>query len=221
MNMAKELPDRSEVKVEDTWDLTALFENDEAWESAVKEFLEMVDKICEYEGKLCDSAENLLEGLNLWVKSELIFEKCSSYASKLYDQDTADSKHQAMNAKIWTKNAEFREKIAFLITEIVECDEKTLYGYLDSNSELNVYRLMIDRLRREKPHTLSKEMEQLLAASSDCLTTPYDTFGVLSDADMEFGEITDENGEKVRITQGRYIIVWKKSLPFTSPRVRT
>ena len=203
--MAKELPSREEVKIEDTWDLTPLFENEEAWENAIKESLEIVDKLCEYEGKVCDSAENLLKCLNLSVESEEIFEKCYSYASKLHDQDTADAKHQAMNAKIWTKNAEVMEKLAFLTTEIVECDEKTLYGYLDSNSELNGYRLMIDRIRKEKPHTLSKEMEQLLAASYDCTSTASDTFDVLSDADMEFGEITDDNGEKVRITQGRYI----------------
>ena len=38
MNTVVRLPERSEVDVNDTWDLGSLFPNDDAWEKALEEF---------------------------------------------------------------------------------------------------------------------------------------------------------------------------------------
>ena len=48
-------------------------------------------------------------------------------------------------------------------------------------------------------------MEKLLAMTAEMSQTPADTFSILNNADLVFPEIEDENGEKVRITHGRYI----------------
>ncbi len=47
-------------------------------------------------------------------------------------------------------------------------------------------------------------MEKLLAMTAEMSQTPADTFSILNNADLVFPEIEDENGEKVRITHGRY-----------------
>ncbi|MBP5178209.1 MAG: oligoendopeptidase F, partial [Lachnospiraceae bacterium] len=100
--MAKELPKRSEVKVEDTWDLTALFENEAAFDEAVKKVFEMVDELSAYEGKVCDTADNLLACEKLSDELTVLFERVYSYASKIYDTDTGDSSSLARLSKIKT-----------------------------------------------------------------------------------------------------------------------
>jgi oligoendopeptidase F len=52
---------------------------------------------------------------------------------------------------------------------------------------------------------LSAEMEQLLASAGDVTGTSDNVFSMFNNADLVFPEITDENGEKVRLTHGRYV----------------
>ncbi len=56
----------------------------------------------------------------------------------------------------------------------------------------------------EKPHILSKEVESVLASVSDCLGAPESIYSMLTNSDMTFGEIVDESGRKVELTEGNY-----------------
>ena len=203
--MAKELPKRSEVKVEDTWDLTAYYENDEAWEADIKLITEKVEELCKYEGKVCESAENLYQCEKLGDILHELFDKVYNYASQIYDEDTADSAGLARVSKAKMMIPQLFSKIAFMNTEIAKTDEKIIYGFMESYKPLEFYRRDLELILRGRPHTLSTEMEQLLTAAYDVAGLAEDTYSVLDNADMEFGEITDDKGEKVKITQGRYI----------------
>ena len=60
---------------------------------------------------------------------------------------------------------------------------------------------------RTKDHVLSPEMEGLLASAGEVLGGAATTFGMFNNADLVFPEITDDKGEKVRITHGRYRVL--------------
>ena len=203
--MAKELPKRSEVNIEDTWDLTALFENEAAFDAAVEKVNGILDEISAYEGKVCDTAENLYECEKLSDEINVLFSRIYSYASKIYDTDTGDSKALARRSKIKTMYSSLMERMAFLSSEISDADEELLATFFERNKALALYKRDIELILRNRPHKLSKELEQLLAASYNVSSIPEDTYSVLDNADIEFGEVTDAKGEKVRITQGRYI----------------
>ena len=53
--MASELLKRSEVREEDTWKTSDMYENTGAWENELKEISALVDKAAAFEGK---AAEN-------------------------------------------------------------------------------------------------------------------------------------------------------------------
>ena len=203
--MANQLHKRSEVKVEDTWDLTALFENEIAYDEAVKKVQTVLDKLCEYEGKVCDSADNLLECSRLSDEIGMMIERLYSYASKQYDVDTGDSSALARISKIKMFYVKLMEKMAFLSSEISDADEELIYSFMERRKELELYRRDFELIFRNRPHKLSKEMEQLLAASYNATDVADEAFTILSNADMEFGEIKDSEGETVKISQGRYI----------------
>ena len=56
--MAEELKERKEMDPKFMWDLSTLFESDEAWEEALKNVDSCIKKVADFEGKL-NSAENI------------------------------------------------------------------------------------------------------------------------------------------------------------------
>ena len=47
-------------------------------------------------------------------------------------------------------------------------------------------------------------MEELLASASDCLGAPESIYSMLTNADLSFGKIKDENNHEVELTEGNY-----------------
>ncbi len=203
--MAKELLKRSQVREEDTWNLKDLFETDADWEKCLAEIKEMAEKVVALEGKMCASAANLLEGLKQDAALSEKLDRAFSYAARLYDQDQKNAVHQGMQQKVYALAAEYGSKTAFMNPEILALDEETLEGFYRELPELEFYRKQIEEIQRRKEHSLSAEMETLMAMTSQMGQTPSQTFSVLSNADLVFPEMEDEKGEKVRITNGRYI----------------
>lgn len=202
---SKALPKRSEVKVEDTWNLTDLYADQEEWEADLAEYRRLSENLTKYEGKVAGSADSLYEVVDTFVKTEEIMSKAFHYAERLYDEDTANNEHKAMSAKAFRIYSEMGSQIAFIDPEIIEMDEKILEQYYEEKPELKGYRKYIDEIRRLKDHRLSAEMEKVMAMTMEMSQTASDTFSVLNNADMSFPEVKDEQGEAVQLSHGRFI----------------
>ena len=203
--MASELLKRSEVKEADTWNVKDMYPTTEAWENELKVITEIVDKIALYEGSVAATAENLLAVLEHLASAGEKIEKAFNYAERLFDEDQTNTTHQAMSAKVYSLYAAMGSKTAFVDPEIIAATDETLEAFYKELPALELYRKQIAEIRRMKEHCLSAEMEKLLAMTAEMSQTPADTFSILNNADLVFPEIEDENGEKVRITHGRYI----------------
>lgn len=202
--MAKELLKRSEVNEEFTWDLTALYPDNTAWEAAMAEIQEMASDLAKMEGHIADSPQTLLSYLTLWEEMEKKTEPAASYAHRLNDQDTGNTANQAMVQKMQSIYAGMYSRLAFADPEILAIDEETLERFYAEEPRLEAYRKYIQEIQRLKPHCLSSEMERLLAMTKEMSNVPNQTFSVFNNADLKLPEMTDENGETVRITHGRY-----------------
>lgn len=202
--MASELLKRSEVKEADTWNVKDMYPTTEAWENELKIITGIVDKIASYEGNVTATAENLLAVLEHLASAGEKIEKAFNYAERLFDEDQTNTTHQAMSAKVYSLYAAMGSKTAFADPEIIAASDETLEAFYKELPALELYRKQIAEIRRMKEHCLSAEMEKLLAMTAEMSQTPADTFSILNNADLVFPEIEDENGEKVRITHGRY-----------------
>ena len=202
--MASELLKRSEVKEADTWNVKDMYATTEAWENELKVITGIVDKIASYEGNVAATAENLLTVLEHLASAGEKIEKAFNYAERLFDEDQTNTTHQAMSAKVYSLYAAMGSKTAFADPEIIAASDETLEAFYRELPALELYRKQIAEIRRMKEHCLSAEMEKLLAMTAEMSQTPADTFSILNNADLVFPEIEDENGEKVRITHGRY-----------------
>lgn len=203
--MAKELLKRSEVKEENTWKLSDMYETNEAWEADLKKIDELASELEQMEGTVTTSAKNLLKVCNTMAKMDQKIELAYNYAERLSDQDTKDTTHQAMVQKIMMLYAGISSRLAFIDPEILETKEEVLEGYYKEENQLEFYRKWVEEIQRLKPHRLSADQEKLLALASEVCQNPEQTFSMFNNADIQFPEILDENGEKVRISHGRFV----------------
>ena len=203
--MAKELLKRSEVKVENTWRVEDMYATLEDWKADIEEVKKLTEQLSSFQGKVGESAETLYQAFFLDDEISRIGGMAYSYAGRCSDVDTKNAQNQALVMQVSNLFVTIREKSAFLVPEVLEIPEETLEKYYKEKPELEVFRNAITNILRRKEHMLSKEMEQLLASASDVTGTSDKIFSMFNNADLTFPEITDANGEKVRLTNGRYV----------------
>lgn len=203
--MARELPKRSEVAEEYTWDLSDMYTDKKAWDAELNEISSIMEEIEKTEGNVTASASQLL---NVLEKSALAGQKLElalNYAARLYDQDKKNTKHQAMEQKANALAAEYGSQTSFIVPEILALDETVLEGYYKEQEGLELYRIQIEEIQRLKAHSLSAELEKLVAMTSEMSQTAAEVYSILDNADLAFPEILDENGESVRISHGNFV----------------
>ncbi len=207
MEVAK-IKTREEILNDDKWDIEKVYSDKKQWEEDFNNLKDMAKGLQDFQGKLNDP-KMLLEFLKLDEKVSRLGEKLLVYAYLKADEDTANNANQAFKNKIEAYFAELSAMSAFFIPEILSYPEETIKNAINEVPELKMYELMMDRILKRKPHTLSKEMEEMLASVSDALNAPASIFSILTNADMTFPTIKDENGNEVELTEGNYSIFIK------------
>ncbi|MFC0524764.1 oligoendopeptidase F [Pontibacillus salicampi] len=203
--MAKELPKRDDIPVEKTWRLEDIFENDEVWNKELQAIKEKIPEITAFQGKINESAETLYQLLKLQDEVANRAGKLFTYAHMRYDQDTTNSYYQDMNTRAESLLTQVGSAMSFIDPEILAMEEGTIDKFLAEKEELKLYRKALNDVTRQRPHTLSEKEEELLAKSSEVMSNPSQTFGMLNNADLSFPTIQDEEGNDVDLTHGRYV----------------
>ena len=203
--MAKELPKRSEVKEEYTWDVSAMYASKTAWEADLKEVDAIVSDPAKLEGSVMASAEKLLAALELGARAEQKIDLAFNYAERLFDQDQKNTEHQAMSQKMYGVMTDYQSRTAFVVPEILAADKATLAQYFAEKKELELYRGLVDEILRTKEHVLTAEMEKLVAMTGEMAQTPEHVYSIINNADLIYPEIEDENREKVRLSHGNFV----------------
>ena len=203
--MENKLPKRSEVETSLTWKLEDIFVSEKEWEEALNEALSLADEIVKFTGKITESADTLYKVLEIYEKCHLKFHLVNGYAFKMRDVDTTSTSSQTLYAKAMSAEVTASEKLAFIEPEIIAASDETVEKFYNEKPELVKYKIFIAEIRRGKEHSLSPELEKLLAGTNELAELPYEGFATLSNADIKFPEITNEKGEKIQITNGRFV----------------
>ena len=200
---SKVLKKREEIQEQDKWSINEIYSNDEIWEKEYKELQEEAPKLKEFEGKLGDG-ETLIRYFEVNEKVSRKAEKIYIYAHLRCDEDTSNTKYQAMMNKIDAYMAEYATYTAYVVPEILSLPDGIIEKQMEELKGLEPYKFLLENILKEKPHVLDKKEEELLAAASDCLDAPSSIHNIMTNADMKFGNIKDEDGEEVELTEGNY-----------------
>ncbi|MBM7690059.1 oligoendopeptidase F [Enterococcus ureilyticus] len=204
MSEAKQLPERSSLPIEKTWDLTKIFENDEAFDEAYQVLVDELKEVEHFKGRLDKDSDTFLNSiemlLNIYRKIEVIY----VYAHLKNDQDTTNTAYQALYARASSLLAQTSEAVAWFEPEVLSLSDDKIWGYFNENSQLEIYRHFIENILSDRPHILSADQEALLAGAGEIFEASSNTFSILNNADLKFPVIENEQGEKIQLTHGVY-----------------
>src|SRR5437870_4525884 len=95
------------------------------------------------------------------------------------------------------------EAAAFLVPEIQAIEDEKFAQFLNDPA-LTAWRTRLRKIRRMKPHVLSEPEERLLALGDSALDGYDDTFSQLTNVDMKFGALLDDQGQQRPLTQSSF-----------------
>lgn len=211
----KTLPNRGDVPAGDTWDLASLFADDAAWEQALAAWEQRIPEFDAFVGTLGSSAERLAACLAFDLEIDQAADRLGTYAHLRGSEDTAAPAAQRMMGRFQHAATRAGERASFIQPEIMAIPAETLSGWL-ALPVLEPYRLLLERVVRNRPHVLSEPEEKLLAMQGTFAGTAGKVFRQLTDADMKFGSIVDGQGTELELSNATFTTL----LHDTAPAVR-
>ena len=196
---------RNEINEKDTWDLSTIYETDQAWEKELELLSQATKEAASSEGHLLDSATSLLEITELYLDLNRRLEKLYVYAHMKNDQDTREAKYQEYYAKAMTLSSQLDQVFSFYEPEFMEITEEQYHAFLEAEPKLQVYKHFFDKLLQNKNHVLSQREEELLAGAGEIFGSASETFAILDNADISFPYVLDDEGNEVQLSHGTYI----------------
>lgn len=209
MQEKEALKERSELDPQYQWDLTPMYSDDAAWEAEFATLDEQVEAMTAFAGTLKDA---VTIGAYLDAVTEL-GRKLSNlycYASLRRSEDTRAQAGQRMYARITGKYVQAMAAISFAEPEILSLPEDSLRAVVE-DPQLQDHRFTMEKLLRQKPHTLTAPEEKLLATLGEALGAPAEIADNLQDADMVFDAVQDGQGNTVEVTGSNYIMLQMSS----------
>lgn len=185
--MAKELLARKDVPVEQTWDLSLIYPNEEAMYADAEKMKELARHIAEtYKGHL-DTPENIVNCLKDYEELQKIEILVLHYTDLAASVDYYDNYIQERNGKMGRLLSEISSELSFIESEITQQDEAVLEAAVEKAEGSKLY---LKDILRGKPYQLHPEAERVLAAVSQTTGAPYEIYNVTKLADMKFDNFT-------------------------------
>jgi len=198
------IPARADIDDAYKWDTGDIFESTEAWEAAFDEATAALTRVESFKGTLAESAENLLACYRFQDEISETIEHLFAYASLNRDVDTRVTVYQDMYNRIYTLAVKFGAAAAFFTPELLSIPEETIRAFIASSDGLKVYEHALEDTMRMRAHVLSEIEESLIAKAGNVFRAPSDAFNMLTDADITFPKINDEEGNEVATSNALY-----------------
>jgi oligoendopeptidase F len=184
------------------WRLTDLYSKPADFESDIQAVEKKVNQLAAYQGKLGLSRHSLKEALDHYIHIMRLQEKIGVYAQLALDVDKSNPSAQIRANQAAHTGTLIQEKTAWLVPEIISLKESYMQKCLTDN-RLSLYKNFLQEIRKAKAHTLSKEMEKLMAGSAPLASVPEDTYSMLA-KDLKLPLIQDGRGKLVQLTSSNY-----------------
>jgi oligoendopeptidase F len=200
MTESKTLPLRSQVPIDETWDLESIFPTPEDWDAAGEELTGYIPQLAAYQSMLKDP-QTLHAYLQLAETVGILAGKYQNYASNYYSVDTTNQKNGARLGQIRSLGSRLGAAVAFFEPEIMAVGLDVVEGWVNSTPELEFFSHALDKLRRKQAHVRSGEVEEVLAMTSDPFSGPSGTYSAINNADLAFKPAVSSSGESLEVGQ--------------------
>jgi oligoendopeptidase F len=204
-DLQKPVLKRAEVPHELTWNLDLIYSSPQQWEEDFDRVEKEIEAFAGWQNTLSQGSSRLLEVLLHRDATGITLGKLRSFASLRYSEDTGNSESQARDDRVDNLGTRRAAATAWIEPEILQIAPEVLARWVEEEEGLKVYSYYFEQLEKGRPHTLSSEVEEVLAQAYEPLGNAYNVFTLFNNADLKFPQIKDEEGRMVDFSLGRYI----------------
>ena len=197
---------RNEIDQKDKWDLSTVYPDADSWKQAFLTTKQQLSVFPELEKNMLDSAENLYQTTRQIIETGEQVNRVYTYAHLKYSEDTTNPDSKKLMGEAQNLLTAYSEATAFFNTDLLRLTPDQLEAFLNQHEQLREYEILLLETCRWQPHILSKPEEKLLSAFHKERETASDTYETLTSADLKFGEILNEEGESVELTDTNYTL---------------
>lgn len=200
---------RNEMDPAYCWNLEAMYAEDTLWRKDYEKAGQEAEAFRSYSGRMKEGPQTLYEMLKARETMERRAENVYVYANMRWHQDTANGTWQAMAGQSAQLLTLVGDAQSFVEPELLLLTEETVKHYREEVSPLQEYSRFFSEIFRGKEHVLTPDMEAMLARAQDMANAPQQIFMNFNNADLEFGDIQDEDRQPVTVTHGNYAVLLK------------
>ena len=197
--------DRTKVDEKYRWDLKALYKTEEDYNKDLNHFKEYISIIKEDEKLSLNNAKNLYKVTKDIEESSRLLQKLYTYKSLKYHENISDTNSIKDMDILSTMEVELVKVMSFYEPTVLKMKYSDIEKMYKEYNKLNEYELYFKDLFRFKKYMLSKNEEKLISNLSKAFTDNETLFDTITDSDLSFGKIHDEEGNSVELTISNYI----------------
>ncbi|MDF7668813.1 oligoendopeptidase F [Lactobacillus sp. ESL0703] len=201
------IPKRTAVDEELKWDLTRVFKSDTDWEHEYTTAKTKIQTLSKLQANFTSSGHDLYDGLTEILTVGRKLEKLYAYATLSSDVDTSNAHYLGYVAQVQALASQFDAATSFINPAILGISEAKLSQFKEEEPRLKNYDHWLDQITQMRPHTLSAAEEKLVADAGDAMSTSENTFNVLTNSDMEYGYVQNDDGDMVQLSDGLYSLL--------------
>ena len=199
------IPLRQDADKKYMWHTEDLFLTDEVWEEKYKELEKKAPLVENFRDSMTRSGEELFKALSFFNELAEELDRIYVYAYMKFHEDSTNSKYQTLSGRADTLAVKVMSLSSFIVPRISELSLETVDKFYKECPSLELYRHFLENILRQKEHTLSEAEEKLLASVDEISSSAQTIFTMINEADMEFPNITDKDGNKKELSHGKYV----------------
>ena len=204
MTNTNEVPERKDIPEKFRWNLEAIYPTFDDWQKSFDQTAAKIDALRSYEGRLGEGSGVLLSFIKDDEAVSLELEKLYVFANMKSHEDLRETKPMELAGLAESLMVKYSAAVAFFEPEILALPHEYINDCIKNEHELTRYEFFFRKLLREREHILPHEQEVLLAKAGEIRAVPENAFTLLTDADMKFPDIKDENGNVSELTEERW-----------------
>lgn len=181
--MKKQLPKRSDLKLEETWDLTHLFKNEDEYEKA---FLELEQEVSIFKKKYefnLNNVDSIIEALGEYEELYKLLIWLSNYQNLSFSVEQTNETNNLRSASAQIRFQAINNMLTFFTNEIHNQSDELLKEVGNKHNEYSNYG---SEIIENKKHRLSNDVEDALVNLSPILNSSYQHYGKFKFGDMKF-----------------------------------
>ncbi|MCG5102003.1 oligoendopeptidase F [Oceanobacillus alkalisoli] len=209
---------RQEVPAEQTWKLTDLFPTSESWKLGIESLEKEAEQVTAFKGKVTETATTLHRALAALESYREKVVRVATYSNLKVNADGSDPDNQRDAALTGSVLAKTHAKLSFFYSELLELTSDKVQQFLAEEPKLKVYEKILYDTLEDKPHTLTPEVEETLAALSEVHGAPHGIYQRAKTADMQFEPITNAEGVELPMSESLFEDRYEFSADITTRR---